>query len=75
MAKILVVDDEKDILDLLIVDLNDLGFDVCTANNGPSALGQIYRERPDIVLLDVMMPVIDGYEILAKLRRDPSTKN
>ena len=75
MVKILVVDDEKDILDLLIVDLNDLGFDVCTANNEASALGQIYRERPDIVLLDVMMPVIDGYEGFAKLRRDPSTKN
>ena len=75
MTKILVVDDEPDILSLLVDDLTDLGFDVLSADNGASALGHIYRDRPDLALIDINMPVLDGYEILRKLRQDPTTQN
>ena len=75
LTKILVVDDEADILNLLVDDLTDQGFDVVSAGNGASALGQIYRERPDVVLIDLMMPVLSGYKVLRKLRSDPTTQN
>lgn len=75
MTKILIVDDEKDILNLLVEDLSSNGFDVVLAENGRAALGRIYRERPDVVLMDIMMPLVDGYEVLRTLRRDPTTKN
>ena len=74
MPKILVVDDEQGILDLLVDDLSDEGFQVISANNGASALVLIYRERPDIVLLDLMIPVVNGYEVLRELRRNPTTR-
>lgn len=74
MTKILVVDDEQGILDLLVDDLSDDGFDVISATNGASALVLIYRERPDLVLLDLMIPVVNGYEVLRELRRNPTTK-
>ena len=75
MTKILVADDEQGILDLLVDVLSDDGFDVIPANNGASALVLIYRERPDVVLLDLMMPVVNGYEVLRELRRNPTTKD
>ena len=75
MVKVLVVDDEKDVLELLVDDLEDSGFEVISAENGAAALGKIYRERPEIVLLDLMMPVLNGYEVLGKLRENPATKN
>ena len=75
MTKILVVDDEVDIVNLLVDDLSDDGFDVISADNGATALEQIYREQPDVVLLDLMMPVLNGYEVLRELRGDPTTKN
>ena len=75
MAKILVVDDEEGILELLVDNLSDDGFDVISANNGASALVLIYRERPDVVLLDLMIPVVNGYEVVRELRRIPTTKN
>ena len=74
MTKILVVDDEQGILDLLVEGLSDEGFDVKSANNGASALVQIYREQPDIVLLDLMIPVVNGYQVLRELRNNPTTK-
>ena len=75
MTKILVVDDEEGILELLDEDLSDDGFEVISGNNGVSALAQIYRERPDIVLLDLNIPKINGYEVLRELRRDATTEN
>ena len=75
MTKILVVDDEADIVNLLVDDLSDDGFDVISADNGATALEQIYREQPDVVLLDLMMPVLTGYEVLRELRSDPTTQN
>lgn len=74
MTKILVVDDEQGVLDLLVDNLSGDGYDVITATNGASALVLIYRERPDVVLLDLMIPVVNGYEVLRELRRNPTTK-
>ena len=75
MTKILVVDDEEGILDLLYENLSDDGFEVISANNGASALAQIYREQPDIVLLDLNIPEVNGYEVLRELRDATTTKN
>jgi len=75
MAKILVVDDEEGILDLLYENLSDDGFEVISANNGALALAQIYREQPDIVLLDLNIPEVNGYEVLRELRDATTTKN
>ncbi len=75
MTKILVVDDEKGIVDLLVDNLSDEGFDVTSANNGASALVEIYRDRPDVVVLDLMLPVLNGYQVLRELKSHPSTKN
>ena len=75
MTKILVVDDEEGILDLLNDALSEHGFDVILANDGASALLQVYRERPDIVLLDLIIPGVNGYEVLRELRSEPITKD
>lgn len=69
-VKVLVVDDEPNIVELLTVSLKFQGFEVRTADSGADAL-QISREfRPDAFILDVMMPGMDGFELLSKLRAD-----
>ena len=75
MTKILVVDDDEDILTLLVDVLSDLGFDVVAADGGAAALGHVFRDRLDLALIDIVMPVVDGYEVLRKLRLDPTTQN
>ena len=60
MKKILVVDDEKAQLDLAEVTLKELGFDVITASNGKDCLNIAEKEKPDLILLDVVMPELDG---------------
>ena len=75
MTKILIVDDEQGIVDLLVDNLSDEGFDVTSANNGASALVEIYRDRPDVLVLDLMLPVLNGYQVLRELKSHPTTKN
>lgn len=75
MTKILVVEDDQDIRDLLVDSLADLGYDVVEAADGGTGFQCALAEHPDIILLDVMMPVMDGYEVLQKLRVDPATKS
>ena len=75
MATILVVDDEAEILDLLAEELTEFGFDVISANNGATALVLVYSEKPDVVLLDLMLPIVNGYSVLSEIRENPSTKN
>jgi class 3 adenylate cyclase/CheY-like chemotaxis protein len=72
-AKILVVDDAADIVEVLADLLEAKGYTVCTAATGPEALAQIEREQPDLVLLDVMMPDMTGYEVCRKIRENPAT--
>ena len=71
--KILVVDDEDDILNFLELVLGEKGFDVVTASGGQEALTKAQLERPDLVLLDIMMPQMDGWEVLKLLRVDEET--
>ena len=67
-AKLLVVDDEFNILELLATSLRFAGFEVVTAGNGREALEAAEREQPDLILLDVMMPGMDGFEVTRRLR-------
>jgi DNA-binding response OmpR family regulator len=71
--KILVVDDEDDILHFLELVLKEKGYDVVTASNGHDALTAAQIEKPDLVLLDIMMPQMDGWEVLKLLRVDDET--
>ncbi|HYD69177.1 PleD family two-component system response regulator [Azospirillum sp.] len=72
-ARVLVVDDVLPNVKLLAAKLTREYFDVITAYNGPEALELVKRESPDIVLLDVMMPGMDGFEVCEKIRSDPAT--
>src|SRR5262249_41577001 len=69
-ARVLVVDDEPSITDAVATALGYEGFDVETAGNGPSALARIEDFRPDLVVLDIMLPDLDGIAITRRLRRD-----
>jgi class 3 adenylate cyclase/CheY-like chemotaxis protein len=73
MTKILAVDDVPQNLRLLEAVLAPNGFDVVTAATGEDALLQVLKERPDLVLLDIMLPGIDGYEVCRRIRADPKT--
>ena len=70
---ILVVDDDPDIARFVEVNLRSAGYDVDVASDGVEALEKAAALRPDLVLLDVMMPRIDGFEVAQRLRRDPRT--
>lgn len=72
MKTILVVDDELDIVDVLSDLLTAEGYRVLTASNGREGLARIAESRPDLVLLDRMMPVVDGAEMLRLMREDAS---
>lgn len=73
--RILVVDDEPDITALVAYHLAKAGYRVSTAANGPDALKAAREERPDLVILDVMLPGISGYDVLDELRRREETKD
>jgi two-component system alkaline phosphatase synthesis response regulator PhoP len=70
-AKILIVDDEPDILEFLEYNLKREGFDTVTASNGEEAVALAERENPDLIILDIMMPVMDGVEVCRQLRAKP----
>lgn len=73
--KILTVDDEKHIVRLIQVNLERQGYEVVTASDGREALEKVDAERPDLVILDVMMPYMDGFEVLQNMKRNPSTRD
>ncbi len=75
MVKILVVDDEIDIADTLKILLERRGYEVVTANSGREALEKVKKERPDVILLDVMMPDMSGWDVCKKIKEDASTKD
>ena len=74
MAVVLVADDEPAITDLIAQALGANGFDVITAHDGARALELVRSERPDIVMLDVMMPGVDGREVTRRIKADPSLR-
>lgn len=73
--KILVVDDEQDIVDLISYNLGKEGYKVFTASNGTQAVEVASAIRPDLVILDIMMPGMDGFEVCRTLRRNTSTQS
>jgi DNA-binding response OmpR family regulator len=73
MALILIVDDDIDVAKTIEIDLTQSGYQVITANNGHDALQSALHERPDLVLLDVAMPEMDGIEVCRRLRASPIT--
>jgi DNA-binding response OmpR family regulator len=73
--KILVVDDEDDILQFLELVLREKGYEVVTAASGQEALTRAQMDKPDLVLLDIMMPQMDGWEVLKLLRVDEETSH
>lgn len=69
--KILVVDDTPDIVHFLVVRLRSEGFDTLTAYNGLDGLTIAERDRPDLIILDVMMPQLNGFQVCRKLKENP----
>ena|SRR5688572_284325 len=72
--KVLVVDDEPDAIELIAFNLRKAGYEIFTADNGKDALQKARVFLPDIIVLDVMMPALDGFEVCRMLRRDPITE-
>jgi CheY-like chemotaxis protein len=66
--KILVVDDDSDLVSILTEGLNSSGYEVCTAQNGIEALAMVKSQKPDLIIMDVVMPKMTGYEALEKVR-------
>ncbi len=73
--KILTCDDEKHIVRLIQVNLERQGYEVITAFNGAECLEKVKEDRPDLIVLDVMMPEMTGFEVLDILKKDPETEN
>jgi DNA-binding response OmpR family regulator len=74
-ASILVVDDDPEIVTMLNTRLTKRGYKIATAGDGNRAIELAKRERPDVVLLDVMMPGKSGWEVARALKQDPVTQN
>ena len=75
MAKILIAEDEQDIRDLIEFTLRYVGHEVVSYSNGKEAWQKVKIEMPDLILLDVRMPVMSGYEACEKIKADPKTKH
>ncbi|MCH7842779.1 MAG: response regulator [Chloroflexi bacterium] len=73
MLKALIVEDEEDIKQLLLEVLEDKGYQVSVAGNGEIALQRIGEEMPDIIFADVFMPVMDGLDLISRLKENPDT--
>ena len=72
---VLVAEDDEDILELVVFDLEDEGYEVLTARDGEAAVALALERRPDLILLDVAMPGLDGYEVTRRLRAEEATRN
>ncbi|MBF0105008.1 MAG: response regulator [Deltaproteobacteria bacterium] len=73
--KILIIDDEGDLNDIIAMRLTKAGYEIDTATNGPLGIEKAKSFKPDIVLLDINMPGMDGWQVCEQLRADPETKN
>ena len=74
-ARILIVDDERHNRQLLEVMLAQEGFQLRLASSGEEALAMVAAEAPDLILLDVMMPGMDGYQVATRIKADPATRH
>ena len=68
-VKIVAIDDEADILRLIRIKLSKEGFEVSTASNGDEGVSKVLAERPDVIIVDVMMPGKDGYQVVSEIKR------
>ena len=73
--KVLVIDDEPDVVFLMETRLESRGHKMLSANNGKAGIALAKKEQPDLILLDIMMPEMDGFKVLEMLKSDPLTKN
>jgi len=74
-ARILVVDDQREMIEIIRHRLGSSGWEILTAGDGQEGLEKAIEEKPDLILLDTMMPVMDGHQMLAQLRKTPETKD
>ena len=74
MARILVAEDEQQIGDMVAFKLTTAGHQVVRVTDGEAALAAAGRERPDVIILDVMMPLLDGFSVLGRLKTDPDLR-
>lgn len=74
MARVLIVEDEKEIAEIIKISLEMEGFTTQIASDGLEALTMIESSLPDLIILDIMMPRVDGWEVLLKLKNEPSTQ-
>ena len=72
--KVLAVDDERHIVRLIQVNLERAGYQVSTAFDGAEALKKVESDKPDLIVLDVMMPKMDGFEVLKRLQANPESR-
>ncbi|MDP2664280.1 MAG: response regulator [bacterium] len=73
--KILLVEDDPFLIDIYSTKLKDAGFEVLVSDEGEEAIGKIKEENPDLLLLDIVLPEIDGWEILRRIKSDEKFKN
>src|ERR671922_1388155 len=73
--RVLVVEDERDVAELIRYNLNKEGYDVIVAPTGADALKEARAARPDLVLLDIMVPQLNGWEVCRRLKHDAETRN
>jgi twitching motility two-component system response regulator PilG len=73
--KILIVEDEESLLKLESILLISKGFEVKGVSNGRAALEAVAEEKPDLILLDIMLPEIDGFEVCRRIKSEPTTRN
>jgi DNA-binding response OmpR family regulator len=73
MAKILIIEDDKFLRELIARKLVKEGYEIAEAIDGEEGLKKVSEENPDLILLDLILPGIDGFEVLAKIKEDPKT--
>ena len=75
MHNLLVVEDDEDIRNLLVEQLGDKGFHVRQSGDGAAALRRATGQKPDLMFVDIMMPIMDGIELITELQKDPATSD
>jgi PleD family two-component response regulator len=74
-TKLLIVDDDRNVITIIRDSFDSMQFDILEAVNGKEALGVVFAESPDMIILDIMMPDMDGYKVCQELKKHESTKN